>query len=122
MTNEIGFAAVLNYNFSVAAYWLRLPVQNGDPVAATFYLDVKNQLLEYVTLYLIRYGRLQATRQSGGANSCPAAPTAKRFAPMTAPGKRWQATSVNTLTPNSATAFTPIGWRPCIQGSNGSAP
>lgn len=58
-------ADVLNYGFSVSAYWLRIPVQNGGPAATTFYLDVKNQLLDYVTLYLIRDGRLQATLQSG---------------------------------------------------------
>jgi hypothetical protein len=58
-------ADVLNYGFSLSAYWLRIPVQNGGPDAATFYLDVKNQLLDYVTLYLIRDGRLQATLQSG---------------------------------------------------------
>lgn len=58
-------AKVLNYGFSVSAYWLRIPVQNGNPAAATFYLDVKNQLLDYVTLYLVVDGHVHSTLYSG---------------------------------------------------------
>ena len=54
-----------NYGFTSSAYWLRIPVQNGQPAASTFYLDIKNPLVDYATLYLLRDGRVQTTRQSG---------------------------------------------------------
>ncbi|MEZ4615399.1 MAG: 7TM diverse intracellular signaling domain-containing protein [Caldilineaceae bacterium] len=53
------------FGFTAAAYWLRIPVQNLHPTAKTFYLDVKNPLLDSVTLYVISNGTLQTTQQSG---------------------------------------------------------
>lgn len=53
------------FGFTASAYWLRIPVQNLQPAAATFYLDIQNPLLDSVTLYVISNGTLQTTQQSG---------------------------------------------------------
>ncbi len=53
------------FGFTAAAYWLRIPVQNLQPVADTFYLNIQNPLLDYVTLYLISDDKLLITQQSG---------------------------------------------------------
>ncbi len=53
------------FGFTAAAYWLRIPVQNQQAVATTYYLDIKNPLLDYVTLYVISDGVLLRTQQSG---------------------------------------------------------
>lgn len=54
-----------NYGFTASAYWLRIPVKNEQPKAAIFYVDIKNPLLDYATLYVISDGVLRARRQSG---------------------------------------------------------
>ncbi|MCB0085085.1 MAG: hypothetical protein KDE47_29295, partial [Caldilineaceae bacterium] len=53
------------FGFTAAAYWLRIPVQNLQPAAKTFYLDIQNPLLDSVTLYVISNGARQTTQQSG---------------------------------------------------------
>ncbi len=53
------------FGFTAAAYWLRIPVQNLQPDADTFYLDIQNPLLDSVTLHLISNGKLLITQQSG---------------------------------------------------------
>jgi hypothetical protein len=67
-----------NYGFTASTYWLRIPVQNLQPLAATFYLDIKNPLLDYVTLYVVNDNRVVATSQSG-------AKTPSRLRPYSAP-------------------------------------
>lgn len=54
-----------NYGFTTSAYWLRILVQNGQPVPTSFYLDVKNPLLDAVTLHLIGVDGSRTTVESG---------------------------------------------------------
>lgn len=54
-----------NFGFTLSAYWLRIPVQNPTSEAKVFYLDIKNLVLEYATLYVVHQGALQETIESG---------------------------------------------------------
>lgn len=69
MAQRAAFTAVHTpapqFGFTTAAYWLRIPVQNQHAQATTFYLDIKNPLLDQVTLYVVSDGALLATQQSG---------------------------------------------------------
>ncbi len=54
-----------NFGFTPSAYWLRIPVQNQTDAPQEFYLDIKNAVLDYVTLYVVSQGLLQETVHSG---------------------------------------------------------
>ena len=54
-----------NYNLTNSAYWFRIPVQNQQYVPDTFYLEIKNSTLDYVTLYVVHNGVLREIIQSG---------------------------------------------------------
>ncbi|MFZ4662393.1 MAG: 7TMR-DISMED2 domain-containing protein, partial [Caldilineaceae bacterium] len=47
-----------NFGFTLAAYWLRIPVQNHTNAPQVFYLDIKNSILDYATLYVVSAGKL----------------------------------------------------------------
>ncbi len=54
-----------NFGFTASAYWLQIPIQNLQSEATTFYLDIKNPLLDHVTLHVVSGGNVQFTSQSG---------------------------------------------------------
>ncbi len=54
-----------NYNFTSSAYWLHLTVQNRRTQSITLFLDVKNPILDYLTLYVLHAGEQRDTVQSG---------------------------------------------------------
>lgn len=58
-------STIPNFGFTLAAYWLRIPVQNQANTPAMFYLDIKNSTLDYATLYVMIQGLLEETVQSG---------------------------------------------------------
>lgn len=53
------------YSFTQSAYWLRLPVQNQSATPNSFYLNIKNAILDYATLYVVSQGKLVETVRSG---------------------------------------------------------
>jgi 7TM diverse intracellular signalling/7TMR-DISM extracellular 2 len=56
---------VPNFGITTSAYWLRIPVRNPQPEAATFYIDIKYPIIDSVTLYVVGIGGVQSTTQSG---------------------------------------------------------
>lgn len=54
-----------DYRFTTSTYWLRIPVQNQQAVAANFYLDVKNVLIDDVRLYLVHADGTASMQRSG---------------------------------------------------------
>lgn len=54
-----------DYSYTASAYWFHMPVQNQGAASATFYLSIKNSILDYATLYVVTQGGLAETVQSG---------------------------------------------------------